>query len=68
MAELEFDVSETPKKKKPQEDVAGWMVALTVVTFLFFAGALAFQVMERMYHRGQLPNDNDPYSAQALLP
>lgn len=67
MADLEFDVSDTPKKK-PQASVAGWMVALAVITFFCFAGALTMQVMERMYHRGQLPNESDPYSSQALLP
>ncbi len=67
MAELEFEITETPKKKQ-KADVAGWMVALAVITFVCFAGALAMQVMERMYHRGQLPNDADPYSTPALLP
>lgn len=67
MAELEFDASETPKKKKPKEDVAGWMVGLAVLTFVLFAGVLSLQVMERMYLRGQLPSDSDPYASPALL-
>ncbi|MCC5846326.1 MAG: hypothetical protein JJU05_18920 [Verrucomicrobia bacterium] len=67
MAELEFEMSETPRKKA-QADVAGWMVALAVITFVCFAGALTMQVMERMYLRGQLPSDADPYAAPALLP
>ena len=67
MAELEFEVTETPKKK-PQAGVEGWMVALVVITFLLFAGTIALQVTERMYLRGQLPSETDPYASQALLP
>jgi hypothetical protein len=67
MAELEFEMSEAPARKQ-KESVAGWMVALAVLTFVLFAGVLAMQVMERMYHRGQLPSDADPYSVPAILP
>lgn len=69
MAELEFDLTDTPRKKaKAQAAVAGWMVTLAVFTFIFFAGILTMQVMERMYLRGQLPSETDPYAARALLP
>ena len=67
MSELEFDLHPAPSRK-PAAGVAGWMVALTVITFLGIAAVLALHAAERMYYRGQLPSDSDAYSAAALLP
>ena len=68
MAENDFELDIAPKKVKAAPQVSSWMLVLGIITFLGLATVLTLQAIEYRYMRGQMPSENDPYSAEVILP